>query len=47
MQAGQPIHFAALGGHTELIQLLVERYEIDPGSSSEVHELACMIYFLY
>lgn len=32
----QPIHFAATGGRTEVIELLVNEYKVDPKSLAEV-----------
>ena len=36
-EGGQPIHLAAFQGQTEAIELLVDKYGVDPGVRSEVN----------
>ena len=35
-EGSQPIHYAAFQGQTEAIELLVDKYGVDPGVLSEV-----------
>ena len=35
----QPIHFATMSGHLPIIQLLIDKYGVDPNSKNEVSAL--------
>ena len=33
----QPIHVATMNGQLEVIKTLIDKFEVDPNSSNEVH----------
>ena len=38
----QPIHSAAISGHTDVISVLVEKYGVDPQEEANVRMYICM-----